>query len=115
MPTATTPNTIVEVLMREFEDLFREHAGLVFGTACEVTGNREDGEDVVQTVFLRLLRRGLPPKFQKNSRAYLYRAAIYEIQEEQTRRDFVSLLARTGILLARVARCVSRENHGIHH
>ena len=78
MSTATTPNTIVEVLMREFEDLFREHAGLVFGTACEVTGNREDGEDVVQTVFLRLLRRGLPPAFQKNSRAYLYRAAINE-------------------------------------
>jgi RNA polymerase sigma-70 factor (ECF subfamily) len=78
MSTATTPNTIFPALMREFEDIFNEHAGLVFGTACEVTGNREDGEDVVQTVFLRLLRRGFPQEFQKNPKAYLYRAAVNE-------------------------------------
>jgi RNA polymerase sigma-70 factor (ECF subfamily) len=40
-----------------------------------VTGSAEDAEDVLQTVFLRLLRR-LPPDLQKNPKAYLYRAAV---------------------------------------
>jgi RNA polymerase sigma-70 factor (ECF subfamily) len=78
MSTATPPNTIAEMLMPKLEEVFREHVGLVFATACEVIGSREDGEDVAQTVFLRLLRRGLPPEFQKNPKAYLYRAAVNE-------------------------------------
>ena len=32
-------------------------------------------EDVLQTIFLRLLR-GLPPDFDRNPKGYLYRAAI---------------------------------------
>lgn len=76
MSAAAISDTIVEPVMAEFEDIFREHSDLVFGTACSVMRNGEDAEDVVQTVFLRLLRRGLPPEFQKNPKAYLYRAAI---------------------------------------
>ena len=78
MSTATPSHAFVGPLMRELEKVFHEHADLVFGTACEITGRREDGEDVVQTVFLRLLRRGLPPKFHDNPKAYLYRAAMNE-------------------------------------
>src|SRR5438046_8330487 len=76
MSTAAMPDAIVEPLMQEFEEIFREHSGLVFGTACGITRKGEDAEDIVQTVFLRLLRRGMPPEFQKNPKAYLYRAAI---------------------------------------
>jgi len=39
-------------------ELFRVHHGLVFRTAYRITGNAGDAEDVLQTVFLRLLRRG---------------------------------------------------------
>jgi RNA polymerase sigma-70 factor (ECF subfamily) len=78
MSTASTSETLVGPLMRDLDQVFQEHADLVFGTACEITGRREDGEDVVQTVFLRLLRRGLPSKFHDNPKAYLYRAAINE-------------------------------------
>jgi RNA polymerase sigma-70 factor (ECF subfamily) len=78
MPRAAISDAVVEPLMREFDEVFREHAALVFGTACEVTGKKEDAEDVVQTVFLRLLRRGLPPDFQRNPKSYLYRAAVNE-------------------------------------
>jgi DNA-directed RNA polymerase specialized sigma24 family protein len=35
-------------------------------TAYSVTGSRQDAEDVLQTVFLRLLRRGFPPDFGRN-------------------------------------------------
>ena len=33
-------------------------------------------EDVLQTVFLQLLRAGVPPGLRKNPTAYLYRAAV---------------------------------------
>jgi RNA polymerase sigma factor (sigma-70 family) len=68
--------TTVEPKMREFEDIFREHSDLVFGTAFGITGRREDAEDIVQTVFTRLLRRGMSLEFYKSPRAYLYRAAV---------------------------------------
>lgn len=60
----------------EVEDLFRQHSQFVYKTACVVTGNREDAEDVLQTIFLRLMRRAIPPVFYKNPAGYLYRAAI---------------------------------------
>jgi len=69
---------ITESLPQEFEDFFRKHFDLVHSTAFAVTGNREDADDVVQTVFLRLLRRELPRDVQKNAKAYLYRAAVNE-------------------------------------
>jgi RNA polymerase sigma-70 factor, ECF subfamily len=41
-----------------------------------VTGTQEDAEDVLQTIFLRLLNRRTPPDFDKGPKAYLYRAAV---------------------------------------
>ena len=63
-------------LTQEFEDLFREHYQLVYRTACVVTGSPEDAEDVLQTIFLRLLRRAVPLDFHKNPKGYFYRAAV---------------------------------------
>src|SRR6185436_16486638 len=59
-----------------FERLFREHSVFVYRTAYRVTGSVEDAEDVLQTLFVQLLRRDLPPDFEKNPKAYLYRAAV---------------------------------------
>ena len=56
--------------------VFSEHAQFVFRTAYGVTGSHEDAEDVLQTVFLRLVRQDLSPDFRANPRAYLYRAAV---------------------------------------
>jgi RNA polymerase sigma-70 factor (ECF subfamily) len=36
----------------------------------------EDAEDVLQTLFVHLLRREQPPEFRQNPKAYLYRAAV---------------------------------------
>ena len=76
MSAATTSNELVKPVMQEFEAIFREHSDLVFGTACSITRRGEDAEDVVQTVFIRLLRSGMPPEFRRNPKGYLYRAAI---------------------------------------
>ena len=75
MPIAAVPSAPGEALANEFEELFRSHHELVYRTAYSVTGNRHDAEDVLQTIFLRLLRR-LPPDFDRNPKGYLYRAAI---------------------------------------
>ena len=60
----------------ELDDIFREHSRLIYRAAYGVTASREDAEDVVQALFLRLWQRGLPPDFQRNPKAYLYRSAI---------------------------------------
>jgi len=65
-----------EPLAEDLEDAFREHSRLVYRTAYSVTGSAHDAEDVVQTLFLHLLRRGLPPAFKENPKGYLYRAAV---------------------------------------
>jgi len=56
--------------------MFRKHHELVYRAAYRVTGNAEDAEDVLQTLFLRLLRRECPPEFETSPKAYLHRAAI---------------------------------------
>jgi RNA polymerase sigma-70 factor (ECF subfamily) len=61
---------------RELEGVFREHARLVYRTAFGVTGSHEDAEDVLQTIFLRLIRQEFPPDLKNNPQAYLYRAAV---------------------------------------
>jgi RNA polymerase sigma-70 factor (ECF subfamily) len=77
MSTATLSGVISEPLPpEELDRIFREHYQLVYRTAYGVTGRAEDAEDVLQTLFLRLLRRGLPLDLMKNPKAYLYRAAV---------------------------------------
>jgi RNA polymerase sigma-70 factor (ECF subfamily) len=60
----------------ELDQAFRAHNGLVFRTAYRITGNAGDAEDVLQTVFLRLLRRGQNADPLENAESYLRRAAI---------------------------------------
>jgi RNA polymerase sigma-70 factor (ECF subfamily) len=60
----------------ELEQAFRAHHGLVFSTAYRITGNAGDAEDVLQTVFLRMLRRGRNADPLENPESYLRRAAI---------------------------------------
>jgi RNA polymerase sigma-70 factor, ECF subfamily len=60
----------------ELERAFRAHHSLVFRTAYRITGNAGDAEDVLQTVFLRLLRRSSNADPLANLESYLRRSAI---------------------------------------
>jgi RNA polymerase sigma-70 factor, ECF subfamily len=60
----------------ELESLFREHHEHIFRTAYRVTGSASDAEDVLQTVFLRLVRRKEGYSLAPNPAAYLVRAAV---------------------------------------
>lgn len=56
--------------------MFEECHGLIFRTAYRITGNAADAEDVLQAVFLRLLRRDRSAEPLDNPESYLRRAAI---------------------------------------
>ena len=49
---------------------------MVFRTAYRITGNAADAEDVLQTVFLRLLRREGALSGVESNESYLRRAAV---------------------------------------
>ena len=76
MLTVTVSQENKTALPEEFERLYREHATFVYCTALRITRNAEEAEDILQTIFLRLLRREFSPDLQKRPRAYLYRAAV---------------------------------------
>jgi len=57
------------------EDVFVRHKDLVFRAAYRITGNTGDAEDVLQTVFLRLVKQDHLPEIQSLP-AYLHRSAV---------------------------------------
>jgi RNA polymerase sigma-70 factor (ECF subfamily) len=79
-----------EPLAQGLDDLFREHSQMVYRTAFSITGSPQDAEDVLQGLFLWLLRRGIPAAFHRNAKAYLYRAAVnLSLNTVRTRRRHV--------------------------
>lgn len=87
---ATAENAELE----ELEGLFRDHHKAIFRIAYRITGSRNDAEDVLQTIFLRLTpnwgRRDLSP----NPEGYLHRAAVnasLDLIRRRTRANFVAL------------------------
>jgi RNA polymerase sigma-70 factor (ECF subfamily) len=66
----------VDAPPREIEVLFHEHHERVFRVAYRVTGSYSDAEDVLQTVFLRLLRLWPAREQPADAGSYLHRAAV---------------------------------------
>jgi RNA polymerase sigma-70 factor (ECF subfamily) len=75
MPTVTVLEPRKPAL-KEFGQIFQEHYDLVYRTAYGITRKPEDAEDVVQTIFLRLIRRESQPDLTANPKGYFYRAAV---------------------------------------
>ena len=78
-------------LTQQFDDIFQEHAPLMYRAALIVTGSRQDAEDVLQTIFVRLLQREAPLEFRTNPKSYLYRASVnlaLDVVRARKRRTF---------------------------
>ncbi|MBN2321421.1 MAG: sigma-70 family RNA polymerase sigma factor [Acidobacteria bacterium] len=67
-PIAMTSSTSIT-------ELYERHYMAVYRTALRVTGNPADAEDVLQTVFLRILNRGERSELESMPEAYFRRAA----------------------------------------
>ena len=59
-----------------FSELYERHSEAVFRAALRVTGNAADAEDVLQTVFVRLLSRSELGHAARHPAAYFRRAAV---------------------------------------
>ena len=73
---ATAQLEPVQTAPPDLDLIFREHHSTVFRAAYRVTGNAGDAEDVLQTVFMRLLRRDPDAEAVGNMEGYLRRAAV---------------------------------------
>ncbi len=58
-----------------FSELYERHYVVVYRAALRVTGNPTDAEDVLQSVFLRILNQSGRPALSEMSEAYFRRAA----------------------------------------
>ena len=72
MPLAVKP----DVPGIELDRIYEAHHGMVFRTAYLMTGNAADAEDVLQTVFLRMVRREPGASEILNAESYLRRSAV---------------------------------------
>jgi RNA polymerase sigma-70 factor (ECF subfamily) len=66
------PETEVQTSL---EQLYSEHRDFIFRVALRVTHNAGDAEDVVQNVFLRMMRTDKRPDAGRSAAAYFRRAA----------------------------------------
>jgi RNA polymerase sigma-70 factor (ECF subfamily) len=65
----------VSTIPKPIDQLYEAYHTMVFRTAHRITGNASDAEDVLQTVFLRMLRRESLAGIE-NPESYLRRSAV---------------------------------------
>ena len=70
-----------------FAELYEQHYEAVFRAALRVTGNQADAEDVLHTVFLRVLARGGDAEDLALPAAYFRRAAVNAAVDVLRRRE----------------------------
>ena len=93
MPTASTlidklPSPMTSTTpLAGFAGLYERHYETVFRAALRVTGNPADAEDVLQTVFMRVLARGGDVEDVALPAAYFRRAAVNAAVDVLRRRD----------------------------
>jgi RNA polymerase sigma-70 factor (ECF subfamily) len=76
----------------DLDAVFREYAPMIYRTARMVTGSPEDAEDIVQTIFLRLLRGDYTSRLRGNPKGYLHQAAVnlsLDVLRRRRRRTFI--------------------------
>ena len=92
----TRPKVLPEAKQkpRQLESLFRENYEHVFRTAYRITGSASDAEDVLQTVFLRLIKSSEGIDQAESPKAYLLRAAVnasLDLMRSHTRSKSVAI------------------------
>ena len=78
MTTLITKHEVpIPIIPKALDQMYRDYHTMVFRTAYRVTGNTSDAEDVLQTVFLRMVRREDSAEGIEYPENYLRRAAVH--------------------------------------
>ena len=59
-----------------FEDIYRQQAPRIYSLACRIAGSAEDGEDLLQEIFLQAYRKLGSFKGDSSIGTWLYRLAL---------------------------------------
>jgi RNA polymerase sigma-70 factor (ECF subfamily) len=59
-----------------FEQMYRQHAPRIYSLACRMAGSPEDGEDLLQEIFLQAYRKMGSFKGESAIGTWLYRLAL---------------------------------------
>ena len=78
----------VDAPQEGFAELYERHHEAVFRAALRITGNAADAEDILQTVFVRVLARGGNLEGLALPGAYFRRAAVNAAVDVLRRREF---------------------------
>ncbi len=62
--------------VQAFEAIYRQHAGRLYTLACRMAGSPEDGEDLLQEIFLQAYRKLGSFKGDSTLGTWLYRLAL---------------------------------------
>jgi RNA polymerase sigma-70 factor (ECF subfamily) len=62
--------------MEAFEAIYRQHASRLYSLACRMAGSPEDGEDLLQEIFLQVHRKLDSFKGDATLGTWLYRLAL---------------------------------------
>lgn len=103
MTTLITKHEVpIPIIPNALDNMYRQHHAMVFRTAYRITGNAADAEDVLQTVFLRMVRRDETADAVEHPENYLRRAAVHaaldlvHARRSSTEMDLDRLPARGG-------------------
>lgn len=67
----------IPTIPKPLDELYEAHHAMVYRTAHRITGNGPDAEDVMQTVFMRMLKRDPSAMAEiENPESYLRRSAV---------------------------------------
>jgi RNA polymerase sigma-70 factor, ECF subfamily len=116
MSIATVPDTATTPSRVDFEAIYREYSPMIYRTAYAVTRNRHDADDVLQSVFLKLIRREYPPDLKANPKAYFHRAAVnLSLDLIKARRRFMTAENVNDLEVAVSPSIVSIDDERHHH
>ena len=93
-PHRPAPAALAPPLPGEVERFYAAESPKAFRAAYRITGSAQDAEDVLQTVFLRLLKRQSELDLEPSPGAYLHRAAVnaaLDLMRSRTRTKSVPL------------------------
>src|SRR5437016_2844939 len=60
------------------EEVFREHYKFLYQEARKIVKKKQDAEDIVQDLYLKLAEAGFNPHIRTNPKAYLRQAVVHD-------------------------------------